>query len=111
MKAEISMAVTDECAAHRAKKRARYARAFRHRSVWKRAYRLGLTTGFLQAAIDQGDHWLGGYVDKTVLLKTTSSPVIGFPLGRFFATETWVQKTFEQQVEQQGVPLPGHSTN
>jgi hypothetical protein len=107
MKAEISMAVTDECAAHGARKRALWAQALRQRSVWQRACKLGLTAGLLQAAINQGDHWLGGQVDTTVLLKTMVSPVIGFVLVLFYATETWVQKTLEQQ----GVPLPGHTTH
>ena len=107
MKAEISIAVTDECAARGAKKRDLWVRAFRQRSVWQRACRLGFTAGLLQAAINQGDHWLSGNVDKTVLLKTIVSPLIGFTLVLFSATETWVQKTLEQQ----GVPLPGHTTH
>ncbi len=107
MKAEISMAITDECAERGAPKRALWVRAFRQRSVWQRACWLGLTVGLPQAAINQGDHWLGGHFDKTVLLKTMVSPVIGFMLVRFSATETWVQKTLEQQ----GVPLPGHTTH
>ncbi len=107
MKAEISMAVTDEGAAPGAQQRDLWAQAFRQRSVWQRACKLGLTAGLRQAAINQGDHWLGGHVDKTVLLKTIVSPVIGFMRVLFSATETWVQKTLEQQ----GVPLPGHTTH
>lgn len=101
------MAVTDECAERAAQKRALRARAFRQRSVWQRACRLGLTVGFLQAAINQGDHWLGGNVDRTVLLKSIISPLIGFTLVLFSATETWVQKTLEQQ----SVPPKGRTTH
>jgi len=107
MNAEIPIAVTDECAARAAQKLALWAPAFRRRSVWQDASKLGLTAGFFQATINQGDHWLGGLVDKTVLLETIVLPLTRFTLVLFSATETWVQKTLEQQ----GVPLPGHTTH
>ncbi|KAF0176372.1 MAG: hypothetical protein FD161_3052 [Limisphaerales bacterium] len=77
-------------------RRALWAQAFRQRSVWLRAVRLGLSVGFLQAVANQGDHWMTGAVDGTVLLKSIVSPLIGFALVLVSAAETWVQRTEEQ---------------
>ncbi len=77
-------------------RRALWAQAFRQRSVWLRAVRLGLSVGFLQAVVNQGDHWMTGAVDGTVLLKSIVSPLIGFALVLVSAAETWVQRTEEQ---------------
>lgn len=77
-------------------RRALWAQAFRQRSVWLRAVRLGLSVGFLQAVVNQGDHWMIGAVDGTVLLKSIVSPLIGFALVLVSAAETWVQRTEEQ---------------
>ncbi len=77
-------------------RRALWAQAFRQRSVWLRALRLGLSVGFLQAVVNQGDHWMSGTVDGTVLLKSIVSPLIGFTLVLVSAAETWVQRTEEQ---------------
>ncbi len=79
-----------------AARRALWRCALRQRSVWLRAVKLGLTTGLLQAAVNQGDHWLSGAVDRAVILKTIVSPLIGFTLVLVSATETWVQRTIEQ---------------
>ncbi len=73
--------------------RALWAQAFRQPSVWRRAVRLGLSVGLLQATINQGDHWLSGAVDGTVLLKSIVSPLIGFTLVLVSAAETWVHRT------------------
>jgi len=70
-----------------------WGQAFRQRSVWLRAVRLGLSVGFLQAVVNQGDHWVAGAVDGTVLLKTIVSPLIGFTLVLLSAAETWVHRT------------------
>lgn len=77
-------------------RRALWGQAFRQRSVWLRALRLGLSVGFLQAVVNQGDHWMNGSVDGTVLLKSIVSPLIGFALVLVSAAETWVQRTEEQ---------------
>ena len=79
-----------------ASRRALWAQAFRQRSVWLRAVRLGLSVGFLQAVVNQGDHWMSGSVDGTVLLKSIVSPLIGFALVLVSAAETWVQRSAEQ---------------
>lgn len=73
--------------------RALWAQAFRQRSVWTRAARLGLSVGFLQATINQGDHWFSGAVDRTVVLKSIVSPLIGFTLVLVTAAETWVHRS------------------
>lgn len=70
-----------------------WAQAFRQPSVWRRAVRLGLSVGLLQATINQGDHWFSGEVDGTVLLKSIVSPLIGFTLVLVSAAETWVHRT------------------
>jgi len=70
--------------------------ALRQRSVWLRAVKLGLTVGFLQAAINQGDHWVRGELNFVVILKSIVSPLIGFTLVLFSAAQTWVQRTLEQ---------------
>jgi hypothetical protein len=73
--------------------RSLWAQAFRQPSVWQRAARLGLSVGFLQATINQGDHWFSGAVDRTVLVKSVVSPLIGFTLVLVSAAETWVHRT------------------
>ena len=70
-----------------------WCQAFRQRSVWLRAVRLGLSVGFLQALVNQGDHWLSGAVDRAVLVKSIVSPLIGFTLVLVSAAETWVHRT------------------
>ena len=73
-----------------------WTEAFRQRSVWLRALKLGFTTGLLQAAVNQGDRWLGHTVDHVVVVKTIVSPLIGFTLVFFSAAATWVERTLEQ---------------
>ena len=62
-------------------------------SVWLRAVRLGLSVGFLQAVVNQGDHWFSGAVDRTVVVKSIISPLIGFTLVLVSAAETWVHRS------------------
>lgn len=76
--------------------RALWVLAFRQPSVWLRAVRLGLTVGFLQATINQGDRWIHHTVDTVVLIKSIVSPLVGFTLVLFSSAETWVQRTREQ---------------
>lgn len=77
-------------------KRELWRQAFRQRSVWLRACKLGLSVGLLQATVNQGDVWLRHTVDATVVAKTVASPLIGFTLVLFSAAQTWVQRTLEQ---------------
>ena len=79
--------------------RALWAQALRQRSVWARAVRLGLSVGFLQAVVNQGDHWFSGAVDQTVLLRSIISPLIGFTLVLVSAAETWVHRTVTLNTE------------
>jgi len=74
-----------------------WRQAFGQRSVWLRAAKLGLSAGFLQASINQGDHWLRGEFSHAVVIKSIVSPVIGFTLVLISAAQTWVERTLEQQ--------------
>jgi hypothetical protein len=49
-------------------------------AVWKRALRLGLTAGLIQATINQGDAWVRGAVTPAVVAKSIASPLVGFLL-------------------------------
>lgn len=78
-------------------KRTLWMLALRERSVWARAMKFGLTAGLLQAAVNQGDHWLRHEVGTGVMVKTITSPLIGLTLVLFTSAATWVQKTLEYQ--------------
>jgi hypothetical protein len=77
-------------------KRAFWLLALRQRSVWMRALKFGLSAGLLQAAVNQGDHWLNHAVSPGVVFKTIASPLIAFTLVLFTSAATWVQKSVEQ---------------
>lgn len=79
-------------------RRTLWRQALCQRSVWWRAVKLGLSVGFLQATINQGDHWLSGEFTHVVIIKSIVSPLIGFTLVLVSAAETWVQRTSEQQL-------------
>jgi hypothetical protein len=57
-----------------------WRRALLQGSVWKRALKLGLTAGLIQATINQGDAWARGAVSSTVVVKSIVSPLVGFLL-------------------------------
>ena len=78
-------------------KRALWMLALRESSVWLRAVKFGLTAGLLQAAVNQGDHWLRHDFPASVVVKTIVSPLIGLTLVLFTSAATWVQKTLEHQ--------------
>ena len=75
-----------------------WQQALRQLSVWRRALKLGFTTGLLQAAVNQGDVWLHHAQTIETVLKTIASPIIRFTLVLVAAAETWVQKTLEQKL-------------
>jgi hypothetical protein len=77
-------------------KRTQWKLALHQRSVWLRACKLGLTTGCIQAAVNQGDVWLHHAATVETAVKTVASPLIGFGLVLVAAAETWVQKSREQ---------------
>ena len=77
-------------------KRGLWKQAFQQRAVWLRACKLGLTTGCVQAAVNQGDIWLHHAANAEVIAKTIISPLIGFTLVLVAAAETWVQKSLGQ---------------
>ncbi len=55
--------------------------ALRRREIWRRAAPIGFSVGLLQAAVNQGDHWLRHEVTSGVILKTILSPLIGLSLA------------------------------
>ena len=79
-----------------AAKRALWRKAFRQKTVWRRAATFGLSVGLLQAAINQGDHWLRHAVDSIVIAKTIISPLVGFALVLFSSAGTWVEKSLNE---------------
>lgn len=60
-------------------------------SVWKRALRLGLTAGLIQATINQGDAWARGAVGPAVVVKSIVSPLVGFLLVLIASAATCVE--------------------
>ena len=87
-----------------------WSSALRQRSVLLRAVKLGLTTGLLQAAVNQGDRWFSQTVDGSVVLKTIVSPLIGFTLVLVSAAATWVEKQAQADAERVAVPaVPSHT--
>jgi hypothetical protein len=72
-------------------RRALWLGALRQGSVWKRALKMGLTVGLLQAAINQGDVWWRGEVRVAVVAKTIISPLVTFTIVLISAAATWVE--------------------
>jgi len=56
--------------------------------VWKRAACFGFPAGLIQAALNQGDHWMSGHVTAIVALKTCISPLVGFGVAYIAAVTT-----------------------
>ena len=50
-------------------------------AVWRKAAPIGLAIGLLQAAVNQGDHWLRHEIDSTIIIKSIISPLIGLSLA------------------------------
>jgi hypothetical protein len=73
-------------------RKALWLSALRQGSVWKRALKMGLTVGLLQAAINQGDFWWRGDLRTAVVIKTIASPLLGFTLVLFSAAATRVEE-------------------
>jgi hypothetical protein len=73
------------------KSRGLFWQACRQRSVWTRAVKLGLVVGFIQVALNQGDHWLRHEVDAAVVAKTVLSPLLSFAIAFTSAASTYVE--------------------
>jgi hypothetical protein len=74
-----------------------WMQALGYGSVWRRALRIGLSVGLLQAAVNQGDLWARGAITPSVVLKTIVSPLIGFTLVLFAAAETVVDRLRKEE--------------
>ena len=68
-----------------------WRRALLQGSVWKRALRLGLSAGLIQATINQGDAWARGAVGPAVVAKSIASPLVGFLLVLVASAATCVE--------------------
>jgi hypothetical protein len=69
--------------------------AWRDRAVWRRTLLIGLPVGLLQAAINQGDHWLHHRVDGAVLLKTLLCPLVSCAIAFVSAIAAHHTKEFD----------------
>jgi len=77
---------------HARRQRMLWRAALRQPGVWRRACTLGLGTGVLQVAVNQGDFWIRHAVDGAVIAKTIASPLIAVGLVLFSSAGTWVEK-------------------
>jgi hypothetical protein len=68
--------------------RSRFWSICRDASVWRRAARLGLPVGFVQVALNQGDHWLAGAVSGAVVANSILSPALSFLIAFTSAAAT-----------------------
>jgi hypothetical protein len=59
--------------------------------VWRRAALLGLPVGLMQAALNQGDHWLNGSVTAAVVTKSILSPCLSFSIAYVSAAATYAE--------------------
>ncbi len=66
--------------------------ALSNRGVWRRACKLGLSVGLLQAIINQGDYWLSHAVSPSVAVKSLLTPLITFSVALVSAATTYVEK-------------------
>jgi hypothetical protein len=79
-------------------RRSPWREAFRQRSVWLRALRLGGIVGLLQTAVNQGDVWLHHQETLETVIKTVASPAISFTLVLVSGAAAWAQKTEEENL-------------
>lgn len=56
-------------------------------ATWRRGLAIGLPVGLLQVSVNQGDVWLRGAADLTVVVKSIVSPVIA--VGVAVASAAW----------------------
>jgi hypothetical protein len=78
--------------------RTTYFAALRQPPVWRRALKLGLTVGVLQAVLNQGDHWFNHRVDGVVVLKTLLCPLLSFTIAFVSAASTHAELQQRQQL-------------
>lgn len=74
---------------------ASYLRACRDPEVWRRTLALGLPVGFLQAGLNQGDHWLRHDITAAVVTKSILSPLLSCSIAFVSAAATSAAKTLK----------------
>src|SRR5262249_23249867 len=77
---------------HAHRRRSLWKAPLRQPGVWRRACTLGLGTGALQVAVNQGDYWFRHAVDGAILVKSIISPAIAFSLVLISSAATWVER-------------------
>jgi hypothetical protein len=75
-------------------------RAFTVRTVWRKAFLVGVPVGALQIAVNQGDLWLGvvaGHrsLAASVVVKTLLSPFISVGVAWVAAAAAWADRARE----------------
>lgn len=68
-----------------------YVRALREPAVWWRAARLGLLVGFIQVALNQGDHWVKGEITRIIMLKSAASILVAILVVLLASASTRVE--------------------
>jgi len=68
-----------------------WKQALTHGGVWRRSLIVGLTVGAIQVLVNQGDHWLHGRVDGTLVVKTLITPLIGLSVALFSCAGAFVE--------------------
>ena len=70
--------------------------ALRQRQVWKRAAAFGLSVGFVQSCLNQGDVWWNHRADKLTLAKTIMSPLFSFSAVLLSGAGAWVESQLKE---------------
>ena len=68
-----------------------YARAASDRKVWRRTVKLGLVVGFIQVAVNQGDHWLRWEITPSLILKSIGATFVAFAVIFISSVTTQVE--------------------
>lgn len=58
-------------------------------ATWRRGLAIGLPVGLLQVSVNQGDVWLRGAADLTVVVKSLASPMIA--VGIAVLSAAWAE--------------------
>jgi hypothetical protein len=78
-----------------ARNSARYLAACRDPQVWRRTLMLGLPVGFMQAALNQGDHWWRHEISGVLIAKTILSPLLACSIAFVSAAATYATRNLD----------------
>jgi hypothetical protein len=71
--------------------------ALRQPRIWQRAAAFGLSVGFIQSVINQGDVWWNHRADKLTLAKTILSPMFSFSAVLLSGAGAWVENRLKEK--------------